>query len=332
MASEGDARPPAVVGVDGSDQSVAALRWAVRYGAATGTPVRAVLAWHYPTAAGQPPVGHAPEPVTEEVEGHEVTILREAIAKAGADGAGADVHGEVRYGHPVEVLIEESGRDHVRTARAKGVPDAVLMRRHVLQNALIPILTDIVVAIPFLFMGSLLLESFFGIPGLGSMTVDAIHGNDFATLRTVVYIGALLFVLGQILTDVGFDQHLGDTVPLDAVFRDESGRTVKLGDYFGKRPVVLSLAYYECPMLCTVTLNGLASALDVLSFDPGRDFEIVNVSFEPKETPALAAAKKAAYLHRYKRPARPYLPEDSEADASLREWLERAKWGRGPEG
>jgi protein SCO1/2 len=106
----------------------------------------------------------------------------------------------------------------------------------------------------------------------------------------------------KILTDVGFDQHLGDTVPLDAVFRDESGRAVKLGDYFGKRPVVLSLAYYECPMLCTVTLNGLASALDVLAFDPGRDFEIVNVSFEPKETPALAAAKKAAYLHRYKRP------------------------------
>jgi protein SCO1 len=106
----------------------------------------------------------------------------------------------------------------------------------------------------------------------------------------------------KILTDVGFDQHLGDTVPLDAVFRDESGQAVKLGDYFGRRPVVLSLAYYECPMLCTVTLNGLASALDVLSFEPGRDFEIVNVSFEPKETPALAAAKKAAYLHRYKRP------------------------------
>ena len=106
----------------------------------------------------------------------------------------------------------------------------------------------------------------------------------------------------KILTDVGFDQHLGDAVPLDAVFRDESGRSVKLGDYFGRRPVVLSLAYYECPMLCTVTLNGLASALDVLSFEPGRDFEIVNVSFEPKETPALAAAKKAAYLRRYRRP------------------------------
>jgi len=105
----------------------------------------------------------------------------------------------------------------------------------------------------------------------------------------------------KVLSDVGFDQHLGDTIPLDAVFRDESGRTVRLGDYFGSRPVVLSLAYYECPMLCTVSLNGLASALDVLPFEPGRDFEIVTVSFEPKETPALAAAKKAAYLRRYKR-------------------------------
>jgi protein SCO1/2 len=106
----------------------------------------------------------------------------------------------------------------------------------------------------------------------------------------------------KILRDIGFDQRLGDQVPLDATFRDESGRTVKLGDYFGKRPVVLALAYYDCPMLCTVTLNGLASALDVLAFDPGRDFEIVTVSFEPKETPELAAAKKAVYLRRYRRP------------------------------
>ncbi len=121
----------------------------------------------------------------------------------------------------------------------------------------------------------------------------------------------------RILRDVGFDQHLGDVVPLDAVFRDESGRAVKLGDYFGRRPVVLSLAYYECPMLCTLTLNGLASALDVLAFDPGRDFEVVTVSFEPKETPELAAAKKAAYLRRYRRPgaaaAWHFLTGDAEA-------------------
>jgi peptide/nickel transport system permease protein len=102
------------------------------------------------------------------------------------------------------VFLEEAGRDHVRTARAKGCDDTAVMRTHVLRNALIPILTQVVVAIPFLFMGSLLLESFFGIPGLGSMTVEAIHGNDFATLRTMVYIGALLFIAGQIVTDVGY--------------------------------------------------------------------------------------------------------------------------------
>jgi protein SCO1/2 len=107
----------------------------------------------------------------------------------------------------------------------------------------------------------------------------------------------------KILTEIGFDQRLGESVPLDATFRDEAGRTVRLGDYFGARPVVLVLAYYDCPMLCTLSLNGLASALDVLKFEPGREFEIVTVSFEPRETPALAAAKKAVYLKRYRRPA-----------------------------
>lgn len=102
------------------------------------------------------------------------------------------------------VFIEESGRDYVRTARAKGCADGRIMARHVLPNAMIPILTRVVVAIPFLFTGSLLLESFFGIPGLGSITVDAIHGNDFSTLRAVVFIGSLLFVGAQIATDVAY--------------------------------------------------------------------------------------------------------------------------------
>ena len=102
------------------------------------------------------------------------------------------------------IFLEEMGRDYVRTARAKGCGDARVMLRHVLRNALIPILTNIVVAIPFLFTGALLLESFFGIPGLGSLTVEAIQGNDFSTLRTMVYLGALLFVLGQILTDISY--------------------------------------------------------------------------------------------------------------------------------
>ncbi|MGE0852059.1 MAG: ABC transporter permease [Hyphomicrobiaceae bacterium] len=102
------------------------------------------------------------------------------------------------------IFLEEMGRDYVRTARAKGCGDARVMLRHVLRNALIPILTNIVVTIPFLFTGALLLESFFGIPGLGSLTVEAIQGNDFSTLRTMVYLGALLFVLGQILTDISY--------------------------------------------------------------------------------------------------------------------------------
>lgn len=100
------------------------------------------------------------------------------------------------------VFVEETARDYVRTARAKGCGDARVMWRHVLPNAMIPILTQVVVAIPFLFTGSILLESFFGIPGLGSMTVDAIQGNDFATLRVMVFIGSLLFILAQIATDV----------------------------------------------------------------------------------------------------------------------------------
>lgn len=102
------------------------------------------------------------------------------------------------------VFVEEIGRDYVRTARAKGAGDARVMLAHVLRNALIPILTNIVLAIPFLFMGALLLESFFGIPGLGSLTVDAIHANDFSMIRTVVFLGALLFILGQLLTDVSY--------------------------------------------------------------------------------------------------------------------------------
>jgi protein SCO1/2 len=104
------------------------------------------------------------------------------------------------------------------------------------------------------------------------------------------------------LREIGFDQNLSKRVPLDATFKDEAGRTVALGDYFGKRPVVLLFAYYDCPMLCTMVINGLASALDVLALEPGRDFEIVTVSFDPRDTPQTAAAKKAAYISRYKHP------------------------------
>ncbi len=117
-------------------------------------------------------------------------------------GIASNVGSNVRFYRTV--FVEETGQDYVRTARAKGAGEGRIMLRHVLQNAMIPILTNVGMAIPFLFVGSLLLESFFGIPGLGSLTVDAIHGNDFSTLRTMVYIGALLIVGGQIATDLSY--------------------------------------------------------------------------------------------------------------------------------
>jgi len=103
------------------------------------------------------------------------------------------------------------------------------------------------------------------------------------------------------LREIGFDQHIDERIPLDVPFRDESGRAVTIGDYFGRRPVVLLFAYYDCPMLCTQVINGLSSALGVLSLDPGRDFEIVTVSFNPRDTPEAAQAKKAIYVERYKK-------------------------------
>ncbi len=105
-----------------------------------------------------------------------------------------------------------------------------------------------------------------------------------------------------LLAKVGIDQRIGQSIPLDLVFTDESGAKVKLGQYFGKRPVILALVYYECPMLCTQVLNGLVSSLSVMNFDAGREFDVVAVSFNPKEGPELAAQKKAAYVERYGRP------------------------------
>jgi protein SCO1/2 len=103
------------------------------------------------------------------------------------------------------------------------------------------------------------------------------------------------------LRDVGIDQRLNTTLPLDTPLKDEAGRAVRLGDYFGKRPVVFALVYYNCPMLCTQVLNGLVSALSVVSLDAGRDFDVVAVSFDPRDTPKDAAAKKEAYVGRYRR-------------------------------
>lgn len=102
------------------------------------------------------------------------------------------------------LFIEEMGKDYVRTARAKGLSEARVLFGHVLRNGLIPILTGVVVAIPTLFIGSLVMESFFGIPGLGSYTIDAIQSQDFQVVRAMVFLGAVLYIIGLVLTDVSY--------------------------------------------------------------------------------------------------------------------------------
>jgi len=114
--------------------------------------------------------------------------------------------------------------------------------------------------------------------------------------------------LPKALTGVGIDQKLNEQLPLDLVLKNENGESVRLGDYFGKKPVVISLVYYQCPMLCNQILNGMVTAFKVMSFAPGKEFEVVTVSFDPRETPALAAAKKKTYVD--------YLPEDKRAAAA----------------
>lgn len=106
----------------------------------------------------------------------------------------------------------------------------------------------------------------------------------------------------RILNEVGFDQKLDAQVPLDLPFVDEMGRTIKLGELFNEKPVILNLVYFECPMLCTQVLNGLLAGIQGLSFTAGQEYTIITVSFDPEETPALASAKKEAYLKKYGRP------------------------------
>src|SRR5438552_3150022 len=105
----------------------------------------------------------------------------------------------------------------------------------------------------------------------------------------------------QIAARAGLEQKLNATVPLQTLFRDEHGNRVPLRQFFGQRPVILVLAYYECPNLCTLVLNGVLQTAQDLKFDAGKDYEIVVVSFDPRERPALAAAKKQTYLQRYGR-------------------------------
>jgi protein SCO1/2 len=108
--------------------------------------------------------------------------------------------------------------------------------------------------------------------------------------------------LPQVLQKVAVSQHLNQQLPLDAAFVDDTGKAVKLGDYFGKRPAILSLVYYDCPLLCSEEMDGLTSALEMVKLTPGKDFDVVIISIDPSETPEMAAKKKAFYLKRYGRP------------------------------
>lgn len=120
--------------------------------------------------------------------------------------------------------------------------------------------------------------------------------------------GAASTGLPTALRDVKIEQKLDQQLPLDLSFRDERGRDVKLGEYFGHKPIVLAFVYYDCPMLCTQVLNGMVTSFRVLPFEIGKEFDVVTISFDPRETPALAQEKKQKYID--------FLPEKMRADAA----------------
>lgn len=120
--------------------------------------------------------------------------------------------------------------------------------------------------------------------------------------------GSVSTGLPTALRDVRIEQKLDQQLPLDLVFHDENGQTVKLGQYFGRKPVVLALVYYDCPMLCTQILNGMVTSFRVLPFQIGKEFDVVTISFDPRETPALAESKKKIYVD--------YLPENMRSNAT----------------
>jgi protein SCO1/2 len=131
------------------------------------------------------------------------------------------------------------------------------------------------------------------------LTAAAVSAQDSGRLAPLQ--GAPSSQVPGPLSKVAFEQRLNEQLPLDLPFTDENGKAVKLGDYFGSKPVILTFVYYECPMLCTQVLNGLEGALRVLNESVGDEFDVVTVSFDPSETAVLAAGKKKAYLERYKR-------------------------------
>jgi protein SCO1/2 len=140
-----------------------------------------------------------------------------------------------------------------------------------------------------------------------NVAVRALRALLVATSLTLVSGAALAQAAHEIENlplppqSVGFDQNIGTDLPLDATFKDESGKSVHLGDYFGKKPVVLTFAYFTCPMLCGLTMTGLTGSLKGMSLDVGKDFDVITLSFEPKDTPEMARAKKDNALSRYGR-------------------------------
>jgi protein SCO1 len=138
---------------------------------------------------------------------------------------------------------------------------------------------------------------------LGAVVLSAQPGQPAPAQPTFNMIDPNLKAkLPAALQGVGIDQRLDQQVPLNLVFRDEAGRPVPLASFFHGKPVLLALVYYRCPMLCTQILSGVVSSLKAVSLNPGRDFEVVSVSFDPKDTPETAAEKKENYLRRYNRP------------------------------
>ena len=124
-----------------------------------------------------------------------------------------------------------------------------------------------------------------------ALAVALLQGNAVYAQRTA----------SKMAQDVGLDQHLGDQVPLDLMFRDEQGKPVRLGQFFGKKPIILTFVYFRCPMLCTQVLNGLLKSSQAVPFTMGNDYEVISLSIDPRETSAMATEKKQRYVEQYRR-------------------------------
>jgi len=156
--------------------------------------------------------------------------------------------------------------------------------------------------------GKVLLVIFWLVIAWANVPAQAPPGPSSPLYGARTETGAVSSGLPAPLRDVRIEQKLNQQLPLDLVFRDESGREVKLGEYFGRKPVVLAFVYYDCPMLCTQILNGMVTSFRVLPFQVGKEFDVVAISFDPRETPELAQKKKKIYVN--------YLPERMRADAA----------------